>query len=151
MNKTCFFIGHRDPPSCIQRKLNDAVEQHITSYGVTDFFVGNYGGFDHMAAHAVREAKLRHPAVKLYLLLAYLPTQGRIALDGFDGTLYPEGMERVPPKLAILQCNRRMIQESAYLIAYVTHSWGGASKALAYAQIRCRKGELSMTNVGVHG
>lgn len=42
-------------------------------YGVTEFFVGHYGRFDALAAHAVKDAKKRHLEVTLMLLLPYHP------------------------------------------------------------------------------
>ena len=51
--KSCFFIGHREASTEVLPTLLEAVEQHIVEYGVTEFIVGNYGGFDHMAAKAV--------------------------------------------------------------------------------------------------
>ena len=59
--KTCFFIGHRETDERILPTLIQEVEQHITEYGVTEFVVGHYGGFDRLAAHAVKEAKQRYP------------------------------------------------------------------------------------------
>ena len=35
----CFFIGHRDTPPSILHKLREAVERHITEYGVEEFVV----------------------------------------------------------------------------------------------------------------
>jgi len=55
--KSCFFIGHREASTEVLPALLEAVEQHIVEYGVTEFIVGNYGGFDHMAAKAVIAAK----------------------------------------------------------------------------------------------
>lgn len=66
--KTCFFIGHRETDERILPTLIQEVEQHITEYGVTEFVVGHYGGFDRLAAHAVKEAKQRYPEVTLTLL-----------------------------------------------------------------------------------
>ena len=51
--KTCFFIGHREASSEILPMLTETVEQHIVEYGVTEFVVGNYGGFDRLAAKTV--------------------------------------------------------------------------------------------------
>ena len=51
--KSCFFIGHREASSEILPALTEAVEQHIMKYNVTEFIVGNYGGFDRMAAKTV--------------------------------------------------------------------------------------------------
>ena len=53
MEKTCFFIGHRDAPDSLASELDALVERHITEYGVGEFVVGRYGGFDALAASAV--------------------------------------------------------------------------------------------------
>ena len=45
--KSCFFIGHREASSEVFPALFGVVEQHIVEHGVTEFIVGNYGGFDH--------------------------------------------------------------------------------------------------------
>ena len=73
--KSCFFIGHREASEEIYPALYAAVEQHIVEYGVTEFIVGHYGGFDRLAASAVKEAKRFYPEVKLTLLLPYHPAE----------------------------------------------------------------------------
>ena len=59
--KSCFFIGHREASSEVLPALAEAVEKHITEYGVTEFIVGNYGGFDHMAAITAFAAMWSNP------------------------------------------------------------------------------------------
>ena len=49
-----------------RQALYAAVEQHIVEYGVTEFIVGHYGGFDRLAALAVKEAK------RFYLSLIHI-------------------------------------------------------------------------------
>ena len=61
--KSCFFIGHRETSEAIYQALYAVVEQHIWEYGVTEFIVGHYGGFDRLAASAVKEAKRFYPEV----------------------------------------------------------------------------------------
>ena len=105
--KSCFFIGHRETSSEIFPALAEAVEQHIVNFGVTEFIVGNYGSFDHMAAKAVVAAKERHPEITLSMLIPYHPAERSIKLPpGFDNTFYPSGMEKVPRKFAIVRANR---------------------------------------------
>ena len=67
----CFFIGHREAGDELLPTLTEAVERHITEYGITGFMVGRYGNFDKLAARAVIGAKKRHPEVTLTLLLTY--------------------------------------------------------------------------------
>ena len=66
----CFFIGHRECGQELYPALCAAVEQHIVEWGAAEFWVGNYGGFDRLAARALLAAKQRRPEIKLYLLLA---------------------------------------------------------------------------------
>ena len=114
----CFFIGHREAGEEVLPALAEAVERHITEYGVTEFVVGQYGNFDRLAAKAVKAAKKRHPAMTLTLLLPYHPYDRPIPVpEGFDRTYYPPGMETIPKRAAIIRANRYMVDNSAYLIA----------------------------------
>ena len=86
-NKSCFFIGHREASTEILPALESAIEQHISEYGVTEFIVGGYGGFDRLAARAVIRAKRQHPQITLVLLLPYHPAERPIEKPkGFDST-----------------------------------------------------------------
>lgn len=53
--------------------LDKAVEMHISEYGVTEFIVGNYGGFDRLAANAVIRAKQQYSQITLTLLSHIIP------------------------------------------------------------------------------
>ena len=116
--KTCFFIGHRDAPESIYNRLLEAVERHISEYGVTDFVVGRYGNFDRLAARAVIEEKRHHADITLTLLMPYYRTDAECLPDGFDGSLFPDGLETVPKRAAILRANQYMIHHCDYLIVY---------------------------------
>ena len=146
--RTCFFIGHRDAPERILSTLTQAVEHHITEYGVTEFVVGHYGRFDYLAGHAVRDVKKRHPEVTLTLLLPYHPYDRPIPTpDGFDSTFYPPGMEAVPKKVAIVRANRWMVEHTDYLIAYVWHAASNSREILDMAVRRQERGLLCVTNL----
>ena len=108
--KSCFFIGHREASEEIFPELAEAVERHIVDNGVTEFIVGNYGGFDHMAARAVISAKALYPGITLLLLLSYHPAERPVKTPpDFDGTFYPPGMESAPRRYAIARANRYMV------------------------------------------
>ena len=144
--KSCFFIGHREASEEIYPVLYAAVEQHIVEYGVTEFFVGHYGGFDRLAALAVKEAKRFYPEVKLTLLLPYHPAERPISTpDGFDSTFYPPGMESVTRKIAIVRANRYVVDHVDYLIAYVWHPASNAWELVEYARKKLRTLCLSIT------
>lgn len=143
--KSCFFIGHREASEEIFSALTEAVEHHIVHCGVTEFIVGNYGGFDRMAARAVISAKALYPGITLLLLLSYHPAERPIETPpGFDGTFYPPGMESVLRRYAIVRANRYMIDHVDYLIAYARHPASNAKELTAYA---LRKGVV-VTNLG---
>ena len=144
--KSCFFIGHRDASSEILPALTESIELHIMEYGVTDFIVGNYGGFDHMAAKAVIAARKQHPGINLSMLIPYHPAERPIELpQGFNNTFYPPGMEKVPRRLAIVRANRYMVDHVDYLIAYVWHPASNARDLVEYARIREQRNLISVT------
>lgn len=146
MEKSCFFIGHREAPDSLRPALQEAVETHITEYGVTEFTVGYYGGFDRLAARTVKAAKQRHPEITLLLLLPYHPAERPIEKpDGFDNTYYPPGIEKVPRMLAIVRANRYIVDHADYLIAYAWHELGNAYKLVEHAKSRERRGLMKVT------
>lgn len=146
--KSCFFIGHREASSELLPLLNEAIEAHITQYGVTNFIAGHYGGFDQLAAKAVIAAKKCHPKITLSLLLPYHPAERSIKLPaGFDDMIYPDGLETVPRKYAIVRANRHIIEHVDYLISYVWHPASNARNLLEFAQRRATNGLIQITNL----
>ena len=147
--KTCFFIGHRNASETLRLLLDEAVERHIMDYGVTRFLVGHYGTFDAMAAGAVIRAKQAHPDIELLLLLPYHPTERPVELmAGFDGRYYPEGMERVPRRLAIVRANEYVIRHACdYLIAYDRFLATKTHDFVELALQREKKGLIHVTNL----
>ena len=144
--KRCFFIGHRDTSADIIPTLEIAIEDHIVNLGVTEFIVGHYGAFDKFVSNILIKAKTKHPHISLILLLPYHPTERKIALPkGFDGTWYPDGMETVPRKAAIIIANRCAIDHADYLIAHVWHTASNSRDILDYAYTRESKGFIRVT------
>ena len=133
--KRCFVIGHREASDDLLPALRAAIKQHIIEYGVTEFLVGKYGGFDRLAAQCVIEAKQKHPGITLTLLLPYHPSERKMDLpQGFDGSCYPTGQESVPRQVAIVRANRYAVNHSDYLIAYVWHAGSNARNILGHAE-----------------
>ena len=145
--KKCFFIGHRDTPAEILPILEKVIEYHILEYGVTEFFVGNYGSFDHMAKKAVISAKKYYPEITLTLVLPYHPAKQPIEISkDFDSTYYPFD-KTIPPRVAISRANKSMIDYTDYLIAYVWETASNARNVLEYAEKRAKKGLISVDNI----
>ena len=133
--KSCFFIGHREADERLLPILTAAIERLITEEQVLFFYVGGYGGFDRIAATAIKRMKLLHPEIILMLVLPYHPGERPIETPyGFDGTYYPEGLEKVPRRYAIVRANEIMAKQSDWLISYVRHGASNSRRILEYAQ-----------------
>lgn len=146
--KSCFFIGHREVDERLLPLLSEAIERLITEESVSFFYVGGYGGFDLVASTAVKAAKKKHPQINLMLVLPYHPAERPVdAPYGFDGTYYPEGLENVPKRYAIVRANKIMVTECDWLICYVWHGVSNSRKLLEYAERRQEKGLIQIENL----
>lgn len=120
----CTFFGHRDCPDKIYHSLCEAVEKMIVSNKVRTFYVGTQGNFDALAYKALREISVLYPEIKIFRVLAYMPKN----TNAIEDSIFPEGMELVHPRYAIDRRNKWMISHSDYVIAYITHNFGGAAE-----------------------
>lgn len=146
--KSCFFIGHHTAPPDIRERLMEAIERHITDYGVEEFVVGHYGAFDRMAISHLKVAKKKYPEIVLTLLIPYHPGERTVKLpEGFDRSYYPSGMETVPRQVAIVRANQDMIQNSDYLICYNRGYVGNTRDLLTIAKHREKNGLLHIENL----
>lgn len=127
----CAFFGHRDAPTEIRDKIKEAVINLIEEKDVTEFYVGNNGNFDRMALSVLKELSEMYPQIGYYVVYAYLPEKGG---DGFEHTIYPEGIETVPKRFAIDYRNRWIVGQADIVVAYVSRSFGGAAKFVNMAE-----------------
>lgn len=141
--KSCFFIGSRYATESIREQLVEVVEKHITEYGVTTFTVGRYGGFDRLVIGVLCKMKKYHENIELNLLAPYALNQKVEAPEEFDGTFYPDGLEKTPYRLAIIQANHIMVKNSDYLIAYPGS--GNSRNIVEFAQKREKRGLIKIT------
>ncbi len=146
--KSCFFIGHREANESLLPRLELEIEQLITEEQVCFFYVGGYGGFDRMAATAVKQAKKKYPDVTLMLVLPYHPAERPVEKPlGYDGTYYPEGLEKTPRPFAIVKANQLMVDSCDWLVCYVRHGASNSRNLLEYAQRREMKGLIKIKNI----
>ena len=124
----CSFFGHRDSPDSLYPVLKETVREIIRSGLATVFYMGTQGNFDAMAYRAVKELQAAYPSVIVYRVLPYLP-KTEIA-----DSILPEGIETVHPRYAILWRNKWLLDHSAMIVAYITHSYGGAAQAVRQAE-----------------
>ena len=149
MNKRCCFVGHSKIYVGFENKLRFEIEKLILYKGVNEFWVGNYGVFDRAAAKTVRKLKAVYPNIKLSLVLPYttkiIEKNKERYYKKFDSLLIADIPEKTTLKRRIIKCNEDMINECDFLICYVRHSWGGASKTLEYAT---KKKHIKIINIG---
>lgn len=119
------IFGHRNCPDAIRTKLREVLVELIVNNGVETFYVGNHGRFDAIVRSVLRELKEEYPWMNYAVVLAYMPCKQHE--DDLD-TMLPEGIEFVHPRYAISWRNSWMLQQSDYVVTYITHSWGGAAK-----------------------
>ena len=147
-DKSCFFIGHREADERLLPRLELTIERLIVEENVRYFYVGGYGGFDRIAAAAVKHAKQQYPDITLMLVLPYHPAERPTeALAGFDGNYYPDGLENTPRRYAIVRTNRIMVDTCDWLVCYVRHGASNSRNLLEYAQHRACKGMIQIKNI----
>ena len=146
---TCFFIGHRETKDQVLPYIIETAERLIQINHVNAFYVGGYGNFDRLAGAAIIQLKKKYQNIRLYLVIPYHPAAKPIeAPAGYDGTFYPDGMENVSRRFAIAKADRKMIETSDFLIAYVTHTVSNAHNLLEYAMRRQERGLIRVINLG---
>lgn len=147
MGELCFLFGHRSAPHESVTTIRRLAEMLCLQYDVQDFVVGRYGQFDRNAVQAVKMAQMSCPEIRLHLLTVQHPAHQQFKIPPeFIDSIYPEGMERVPKKVALPRANRYMIDRSGYVICYVNGP-GNARELLEYARRRQEKSRLQIYNV----
>ena len=119
----CTFFGHRDYPGTVRPGLWALVAELIETRGVDEFYVGRQGAFDVMVWSVLGELGEEYPHIRRAVVLERLPGRGE-ELGGLDfsQTIFPEGLETVPPRLAILRRNQWMLEQADYVVTYITRS-----------------------------
>lgn len=134
---TVTFCGHGNETYSdeIRKRLSDTIEELILQ-GADEFLLGGYGKFDMIAAYTVRSYKTKYPHIKSVLVVPYINRSFDKEL--YDYSEYPP-LESTPKRFAILKRNEYMVNRSDIVIAYVSHSWGGAAKTFDYALRKKKK------------
>ena len=136
--KVCTFFGHKDTPQSIRPILNDTLTELIEKHGVDTFYVGYQGGFDSMVRKELKNLTEKYSHIKYSVVLAYLPKKrDEVDIADYSDTVYPDGLEVVPPRFVIDKRNLMMIEWSDIVVTYVCRS-GGAAK---FKEIAEKKGK----------
>ena len=136
---TLTFFGHRKVSDEIEEILKTTLTDLIVKRNVDTFYVGNQGEFDYIVRKNLKSFKEVYPNIKYAVVLAYLPTQ-KTETDFYDNyeTIFPCGLENVPPKYAISKRNLWMLENSDIIVTYVTRTIGGAAQ---FEELASKKGK----------
>jgi len=142
--KICAFFGHRDAGAEVLDGLEQQVRRAVIERGITVFWHGGCGRFDRMAAETVMKIKKEFPQIRLEMVRAYLRVERQKELALYDDSLYPEGLENVPPRLAISRRNQWMAKKCDLVICLINHPFGGAYSAC----LEAKRGQKEIWNLG---
>ncbi len=120
----CTFFGHKDCPETKYSNILQAIQYLITEKKVLTFYVGTQGNFDSLVYRALCSLRANFPKIQINRVLAYFPKDNCLIPD----SILPEGIELLHPRYAISWRNRWMIERSDFVIAYITHNYGGAAR-----------------------
>jgi len=123
----CTFWGHGDCPDSVRPQIKEAVLTLI-EHGVHDFFVGCNGNFDRLVRSVLMELSLQQKNLRYDVVLAYLDKNASLLYEQGYPTIFPEGIEKIPPRYAISWRNSWMLSKADYAICYVKYTWGGAAQ-----------------------
>jgi uncharacterized phage-like protein YoqJ len=135
--KSCAFIGNKNTPFKVKGILAQAIRDLILNDNVTSFYVGTHGAFDKMVQEVLEELSKEYTFIKYSVVLAYLP-KVRDDTIPYEKTIYPDGLEKIPPKYAIIERNKWMINQSDILICYVVDSF---SNSFTFKEFAEKKGK----------
>lgn len=115
------FFGHRDVSNEKESILRSTLIELIENHNANLFYVGNNGNFDSMVYRQLKNLSQKYN-IEYIVVLPYLSDKDINQTD----TLFPEGLEFVPPRFAISWRNKWMIQHSDTIVSCTTRDYGGA-------------------------
>ena len=130
------FCGHAkfQKSAEYEQKILAFLEEKVGD-NAADMYLGGYGDFDAFAYDCCKKYKKTHPHISLVFVTPYLSTHHSKHI--YDSVIYPE-IENKPLRYAIVFRNQYMVEKADYIIAYVSHNFGGAYTTYKHAQ---RKGK----------
>ena len=147
--KACCFTGHRNLPYDVRKQILPALSakvEELISEGVAVFINGGALGFDTLAALAVLGLKKKYPHIKLKI---YVPHKQQSALwsdenkEIYNYILSCADEVKILAPFSYSTCmqdrNRRMVDDSDCVVAYVKKTSGGSYYTVAYAVSQDKK------------
>ena len=138
MGKTCAFLGNdydfmrgrkreRRPRFMVKEQVKEQIVKLIETEGVTDFLVGEIGGYEEDAYDAVLEVKQNYPDIHITLVISKITELHPIGEDNpkhvyagkyCDDFIYPDKSAMGYKRLSIVYRNRFIIENTDFIIAY---------------------------------
>ena len=137
------FCGHADfLKSAEYEQAMLRLLEKVVGDRPAEMYLGGYGAFDDFAYACCQAYKKAHPNISLvfvtpYLDDTYLSNRLGVSKRGYDSVLYPE-IEGKSKRYAITYRNKYMVEKADFVVAFVSHAWGGAYATYQYAK---RKGK----------
>lgn len=131
--QSCAFFGHSEfDYNSYTEKLESIIKDLILNKNVTHFYCGGRGDFDTICTRIMGRIRKEFPTIRYTLVYSYIPKASSLIEKQFDDSLYL--LERnVPPKYAILETNKRIVDKVNFIVVGVCRHFGGAYKASVYA------------------
>ena len=129
------FCGHAQFTGAkeYEKRILSFLEEKIGNQ-FAEMYFGGYGGFDWFVYECCKKYKEMHPNVSLIFVTPYLNIDNQLIQEKkYDSIIYPE-IENKPKRYAITYRNEYMVEKADYVIAYVSHDWGGAYTTYRYAK-----------------
>ena len=132
--KACAFFGHRDCSFDVYENICQIIEELIINNSVKMFYVGYNGNYDLMVSSALKEIYDKFKEIQFYYVLSGL-NYAKKFIDN-ENTILPNGIELVPKRFAISWRNKWMVNNSDYVVCYITRNFGGAEQFVRYAKYK---------------
>ena len=128
----CTFFGHRDAPDFLKESIEREIIQLVKNESVEVFYVGNNGNYDFLVQRILSKLSQSMGGFEYYIVLSSLSER---ALSGNqENTIFPEGLERVPPRFTIAKRNEWLIKNSHFALVYLKHGFSNSAKWIDKAE-----------------
>lgn len=134
------FVGHGALriDANLSEKIVQTIKDNVKEKENITFYCGGYGDFYNHCASICRKFKMELSCEVVFVTPYITPSQQKkmkylIDAKLYDSIVYPP-IENAIPRYAIAKRNEWMVSESDLIIAYVTHTYGGAYKTIQYAR-----------------
>ncbi len=143
--KACTFIGHKDFSTVKYKDLFAEVERLIIEENVIRFYVGTHGNFDKMSYQVLSELE-KYYDIDIIVVLAYLNINKDEIFFDISKTVFPQILEKTPPRYAISARNKYMIKKCQYMICGVNNTFSNSYNFVEYAMKR----NIKIKNIGAY-